>query len=114
MSEKLKLRLTVDVTYDLNGEDPGVLERHLENMVFRAIGDGMLTGASDAEVETHEIRIDEVPEMLDEKEIAQAIADRLESGAFLLEDMPLRAARYGLTDPIVFVNEMRERMELDD
>ena len=33
MSEKLKLRLTVDITYDLNGEDPGVLERYLEEMV---------------------------------------------------------------------------------
>lgn len=114
MSEKLKLRLTVDVTYDLNGEDPGVLERYLEEMVARAIGDGMLTGASDAEVETHEVRIDEVPDTPAEEAIEEAIAIRLENGTFALEDVPSRLTRYGLMDPVAFVNEMRERMGLTD
>lgn len=114
MSEKLKLRLTVDITYDLNGEDPGVLERYLEKMVSRAIGDGLLTGASDAEVETHEVRVDEVPETPDEEAIEEAIAIRLENGTFLLEDVPSRLARYGLMDPVAFVVEMRERMEMPE
>lgn len=114
MSEKLKLRLTVDITYDLNGEDPGVLERYLEEMVSRAIGDGLLTGASDAEVETHEVRVDEVPETPDEEAIEEAIAIRLENGTFLLEDVPSRLARYGLMDPVAFVVEMRERMEMPE
>lgn len=114
MSEKLKLRLTVDVTYDLNGEDQAVLERYLEKMVSRAIGDGLLTGASDAEVETHEVRVDEVPETPDEEAIEEAIAIRLENGTFALEDVPSRLTRYGLMDPVAFVIEMRERIEITD
>lgn len=114
MPKTLKLRLAVDVTYDLNGEDPNVLESYLEKMVARAIGDGLLTGASAAEVDTHDVRINEVPETPDEAAIEEALAIRLENGTFLLEDVPSRLARYGLMDPVAFVVEMRERMEMPE
>lgn len=114
MPEKLKLRLTVDVQYDLNGEDPDVLVAYLEKMVARAIGDGLLTGASEAEVDTHAVRVDEVPETPDEDALTRCLADRLENGTFLLEDVPSRLARYGLMDPVAFVVEMRERMEMPE
>lgn len=113
MSEKATLRLTLDITYDLNGETLNMMEWYLEKMVKHAMSEGLITGNSDAEVVAHEMTIDEVPWALDEDVIAAAIADRLENGTFALEDVPSRLARYGLMNPVAFVNEMRERMELN-
>lgn len=57
---QVTLQLTLKATYDLNGEDSDTLIRHLEHLVERAIGDGLLTGASAASVVGHEVSVDEL------------------------------------------------------
>ncbi len=49
-SNRVTLRLTLDITYDLKGENAGEMAKNLRRMCERAIGEGMLTGESDAEV----------------------------------------------------------------
>ena len=57
---KTKLRLTLDVEYELNGTDPKYVEHALNSLVFRAVGEGFLTSYSDAEVENYEYRVEEI------------------------------------------------------
>lgn len=57
---KTKLRLTLDVEYELNGTDPEYLEGALDLMIFRAVGEGLLTSYSIAEVESYECRVEEI------------------------------------------------------
>lgn len=56
----IKLRLTLDVEYELNGEEACFLKNNLESLVFRAMGDGLLTGDSDAEVECWTCEVEEM------------------------------------------------------
>ncbi|WP_019023068.1 hypothetical protein [Thioalkalivibrio sp. ALE23] len=54
----LTLELTLVAEYDLNGEEPGVLKDRLNQMVTMAVGDGLLTGDTPAEVDEwfHHVR----------------------------------------------------------
>ncbi|KKN98451.1 hypothetical protein LCGC14_0145600 [marine sediment metagenome] len=52
-----KLRMQLDVTYELNGVREENLKARLLSMVDRAIGDGLLTGDSPAEVTNWKIEI---------------------------------------------------------
>lgn len=111
-SETVKVRLTLDVTYSLNGENATEMVSRLRKMCERAIGEGMLTGETDAEVEEHSMDAVIQPEPLSEDELASFMLQRIENGVLALEDIPVRLARYGLMEPNAFVDEMRERMEL--
>ena len=53
LTETIKVRLTLDVTYDLNGENATEMVGRLRRMCERAIGEGMLTGETDAEVDEY-------------------------------------------------------------
>lgn len=110
--ELVNVRLTLDVTYDLNGENAVEMLRNLELMCQRAIGNGMLTGESDAEVESYEVKVFVKPKPLDEDELTGFMLQRIESGDLSLEDIPNRLARFGLMEPNVFIDEMHERMAL--
>jgi hypothetical protein len=55
-----KLRLTLDVEYDLNGEEAYFLKNNLESLVFRAVGEGLLTAYSEAEVDHWSYKVEEV------------------------------------------------------
>ena len=57
---KTKLRLTLDVEYELNGEEVYFLKNNLESLVFRAVGEGLLTGHSEAEVEYWTYEVEEI------------------------------------------------------
>lgn len=57
---KTKLRLTLDVEYELNGTDPKYAKNTLYALVFRAVGEGLLTLHSDAEVENYEYLVEEI------------------------------------------------------
>jgi len=112
LTETIKVRLTLDVTYDLNGENATEMVGRLRRMCARAIGEGMLTGETDAEVDEYSMDavIQHVP--LSEDELANFMLQRIENGDLALEDIPVRLARYGLMEPNAFINEMRERMEM--
>ncbi len=47
---------------------------------------------------------------LSEDEIADFMCRRIENGELAAEDIPVRLVRYGLMQPLAFVEEMRERM----
>jgi len=53
--ETVNARLTLDVTYLLNGEAAPELLARLERMCELAIGEGLLTGETAAEVDTWSI-----------------------------------------------------------
>lgn len=111
-TQPVKLRVYIDVTYLPNGVPTFALVNGLEAMVHRAIGNGGLTGDTpEAEVETHEYKVVEVPEPLSEEELSAFMLERIENGSLDLKDLPVRLARYGLMEPHAFVAEMRERME---
>ncbi|MDX9718921.1 MAG: hypothetical protein RBT67_16260, partial [Thauera sp.] len=116
--ETVNARLTLDVTYLLNGEAAPELLARLERMCERAIGEGLLTGDTAAQVDTWSIDVSEVPSAADretlEAEIAAFMQQRIEDGNLGAEDIPVRLARYGLMAPEAFADEMRERMGMDD
>lgn len=56
-SETLQVRMTLDVTYSLNGENATEMVGRLRKMCERAIGEGMLTGETDAEVDVHSLDV---------------------------------------------------------
>ena len=56
--ETASLRLTLDVTYALNGESLDHMVERLHRMCERAIGEGMLTGDSASEAESYSINVE--------------------------------------------------------
>ncbi|HHE8522170.1 hypothetical protein [Pseudomonas aeruginosa] len=106
------------MTYLLNGEAAPELLARLERMCELAIGEGLLTGETAAEVDTWSIDVSEVPSAANrdalEAEIAAFMQQRIEDGNLAAEDIPVRLARYGLMAPEAFADEMRERMGMDD
>lgn len=58
--DKLKLRLTLDVEYDLDGESPEELKANLGSLVQIGMGDGLLTGAGPATIDDYSHKVEEV------------------------------------------------------
>ena len=118
LPESVNVRLTLDMTYVLNGEDRDNVLIRLHKRCERAIEDGLFTGGKDAKVDTWWIDIDTPPSKAEsaalEVEIASYMRQRIEDGNLDAEDLPARLARYGLMAPEAFVYEMRERMGTDD
>jgi hypothetical protein len=56
-SDTISLVLELSVTYQLNGVNPESMRHYLEDMVRHAIGEGMLTGSSDAEVDSYGVHV---------------------------------------------------------
>lgn len=117
-SEIVNARLTLDVTYLLNGEPASEMLERLRSLCERAIGEGMLTGETAAEVDTWSIDASLSPSAVvseaHEAEIAAFMRQRIEDGNLDAEDIPVRIVRYGLLASEAFVSEMRERMDMDD
>lgn len=107
----LNMRLVLDINYVPFGVDAETLKGLLHKMCMNAIGNGMLTGHTEAEVDGYSLEILEVPEPLSEEELSSFMLDRIENAELSLEDIPVRLARYGLMEPAAFVTEMRERMQ---
>lgn len=59
-SQKLKLKLTAVVEYDLKGTNPLEVKGNLEDIVGNALGNGLLTGNSDAEVDSWSVSVEDV------------------------------------------------------
>ena len=107
----VKVRLTLDVAYILNGEVAGDLVARLYMACERAVANGLLTGGTAAQVKEHMIDVSLPREPLSEHEIADFLRQRIEDGNLAAENIPVRLARYGLMAPDAFVAEMRERMD---
>lgn len=83
-------------------------------MCQQAIGDGLLTGNTEAVVDVYSMNVTQVHADLKEDELTEFMRQRIDNGDLELEDIPVRLARYGLMKPADFVNEMSERMETRD
>lgn len=112
-SDVVKLRLTLDVTYDLQGVGTEEMQARLHVMVQNAVSEGMLTGDTPAEVEAWETHVTEVP-LADEEEIATYLQEQIEGGHISAEKMAMLMARYGLARPEDFVAEMQERIAANE
>lgn len=115
IKDQAHLRFTLDVVLNANGEDHDYLGQRMNSAFAQAMGNGALTGDSAAEVEVQEASTTLLtPEAasLDEEQIADWLADQLDSGSMFLEDVPARMARYALTDPASMREEFAERMGL--
>lgn len=111
---RFRARLVLDVDYILNGESAADMLRRLRGMCECAIGNGMLTGASDAEVVEHSMDVLAVPDVPSEDVLAAFMLRRIENGGLGLEDIPVQLAKYGLMSPVDFAIEMIERMEMEN
>lgn len=111
-SRVVRMRLTLDVTYSLNGEAPEDMGHRLKNAAESAIQNGILTGDSAAEVEEYSMDVMETEEPLSEEEVTAFMRQRIEDGQLPPEDIAVRLARYGLMEAPAFVSEMLERMEM--
>ncbi|MDT8513140.1 hypothetical protein [Pseudomonas aeruginosa] len=114
--EVANARLTLDVAYLLNDEAAPEMLARLRGMCERAIGEGLLTGDTAAEVDAWSIDVSVAQPATDrdalEAEIAAFMQQRIEDGGLDAEDIPVRLARYGLMASDAFVAEMRERMDM--
>jgi hypothetical protein len=118
-TDTARLRLTLDVSYRLNGESPGAMAGFLRRCVDFALANGLLTGESAAEVADCACDVSVTPPAppaagLDvlEAEIAAFMRQRMMDGDLPAEDIPLRLARYGLMAPGDFIDEIGERREM--
>jgi len=58
---KAKIRLTLDVVYELKGTAVEDMEFNMEHIVKRAFEEALLTNGTEAEVEHHSHLIEEIP-----------------------------------------------------
>jgi hypothetical protein len=96
----------ISAVADLNGAPKAHLQSHLEQAVFRAIGDGMLTGHTEVELDEYQSYI-----TMDRHDLEGQIATHFET---LLKDETLdvtmvskRMAHYALTLPSDFINHFQ-------
>ena len=59
MKRKLKLRLVLDVSYDLEGTAPEELKHNLNEIVKRAAGEGLFTNETPATVDQYSYQVKE-------------------------------------------------------
>lgn len=113
-TDATQVRLTLNVAYLLNGEPLEEMTWHLRRMCELAIGNGLLTGDSAAEVDCYTLDVSALPAPLSENEIADYFRQRIGDGNFDAEGIPTRLAGYGLMPSDEFIAEMRERMGMGE
>lgn len=88
------LRLTLDVDYDLNGESISSMKTLLDNGLNSAIGNGLLSGHTEAEVISHEytIKVIEPTPATEVDKIADGIGCLIEMSRSHIEDIDIGLA----------------------
>lgn len=103
-----RVRLILDVEFPPNGTSARDLAALLQGEFEKCIDQGLFTGLTKAEFT---LKAAERPEPADELDLIAFIEHRMENGSISALDLPILMARYGLSEPDAFVDEMRERME---
>jgi hypothetical protein len=111
--ESSRLRLVLDVEYNLNGERIEQMKGLLRKLVAHAVGEGLLTGDSSAEVDQYSVNVFEHPK-ISEDELSNYFAAQIEGGHISPDEIAVKLARYGLMDPSEFAMEMQERIEMTE
>lgn len=113
--DALKVVVLMEVGARLGGLDKGEFMEALNHRLGWAVGDGLLTGNSEVEVDTWgiEIKALEGPEKdLTESAVEEWVRGLMESGSMRLEDVPKLLARYALASAESARAEIAERMGL--
>jgi hypothetical protein len=105
----VRLRIVIDVEYKPTERPVSQIVEDLEIAVKSAIVDDGLLTTGILSIDSHQVAIKEAIGDMDEDDLTTLMSDRIESGDLAVEDIPNRLARYGLMDPVDFVNEMVER-----
>jgi hypothetical protein len=104
------ITIEIEAHIALGGMTERELYNHLNHTTFNAIGNGLLTGDNEAEVDEHSLVVTVNRHQI-EDEIYRFVQGQLEDGYMDLEGMARRIARYGLMLPSQFVEEMNERAD---
>lgn len=83
--DQVEFHLNLQVKYQLNGEPAEALAQRLERAAQFAIGDGLLTGSTAAEVNEFTVKVEEVPTYR-ESEVRTFIEDRIHDGQWELDE----------------------------
>lgn len=112
MTEKIKLRVVLDIEYEPNGVSLTELSDGVEKVMSQALkADGFLSGFTEAKAIQSTLKMASLAGApLTEDQLTEYQYERIAEGQLEMEDIPSRLARYGLMDPVDFQNEMRERM----
>lgn len=113
-SDVARIDLTLSLEYRLNGADPGELRDLLREAVEHMMGNGMITGATPAEIERSEVHLDVLNEAamnMSHEDIADFYADRLENASLNLEEIPSVIASLALARPAEVMADIHERMD---
>jgi hypothetical protein len=105
--------LNFSVSYELDGEQPGVLNAMLESAAQHLIANGLITGGTDAVMADHEIKVlplSDAAAKLDEENLASFLLGQIESGNQKLEALVSQMARLALAHPAEVRAEFAERM----
>lgn len=105
------ITLEVKADIDLNGLPLADLEYHLRNALSRAIGNGLLTGDTEAEVDEYSATVTLNRHVKQEGKITEFLQSQIEDGVLDAEGMAQRLTRYGLMLPSDFISEMEERAD---
>jgi hypothetical protein len=112
-SNTTKMRLILDVTYSLKGENATEMLNRLHKMCEFGIGEGMLTGETAAKIDEYAVSAVIQPKPPSEDDLAKFMLQRIENGDIPFEDIPVHLARYGLMESNAFVSEMQERVQIN-
>lgn len=107
----VSFQVKADFSLYLRGVSPEEMQDRLQNVIEKAFENGTITGGTNAEVVRYGVTTHLAPVAASEDEMTNFMKFRLENSEWESDDIPVRLARFGLMDPIDFVNEMRERME---
>lgn len=111
----VELELVVTVRYEANGVSVDDLADNLERLVRRGVGDGLLTGATEAEVAAWDLEVNEIPDV-SHAALVEFVDDRLGEGQWaatpkLLVELATQSRGKNLKE---MVGEMQELGLLDD
>lgn len=106
------VRLALDLTLNLHaGATPVVTAEQLQKACDQLVASGVLSASLPADLVDVTTRAAVVPDGPSEASIADHLLGRIEDGTLVLEDIPVRLARYGLMEPHAFLHEVSERMQ---
>lgn len=108
--DRIHVVVSLNVDCDLKGMDADELRAQLHADVDRAIGNGILSGTTQAVVIASSLDAILVEEPVSEDEVADFFLRNIENGSMRLEEVTTIMARYGLMSSGQFHLEMRERL----
>lgn len=108
------MRLTLDIEYKLKGLSPVQMRNILNHVIQTAVGNGLLTSDTNAEVETWSSDVCIVPKAPSEEDMVDYFNQRVADGNMDIKDLVMKAVRSGMQEMPSFVDEMRERMNFED